>query len=72
MQPIITWVNEVQVTVQVMVPFLVHHQATQNDLQQMLQTDEVRDIPCGTRGGVLITFDKVSDLEIHQDCRNRI
>ena len=24
-----------------------------------MQTDEVRDIPCGTRGGVLITFDKV-------------
>ena len=29
-------------------------------VQVTIQTDEVRNIPCGTSGGVLITFDKVT------------
>ena len=30
------------------------------EVQVTIQTDEVRHIPCGTSGGVLITFDKVT------------
>ncbi|KAJ4960314.1 hypothetical protein NE237_020224 [Protea cynaroides] len=28
-------------------------------IQVTLQTDQVKDIPCGTKGGVMITFDKI-------------
>ncbi|KAF3323384.1 Erlin-2 [Carex littledalei] len=28
-------------------------------IQVTIQTDQVRDIPCGTKGGVMITFDKI-------------
>ncbi|KAM2018957.1 hypothetical protein ACFX1T_021823 [Malus domestica] len=28
-------------------------------VQVTLQTDEVRDVPCGTKGGVMINFEKI-------------
>ena len=34
-------------------------------VQVTIQTDSVNDIPCGTSGGVMILFDKVSD---HSTC----
>lgn len=27
---------------------------------------QVRDIPCGTKGGVMITFDKIEVKKLHQ------
>jgi hypothetical protein len=30
-----------------------------HNIQVTLQTDEVRNIPCGTSGGVVIMFDKI-------------
>ncbi|KJE90411.1 hypothetical protein, variant [Capsaspora owczarzaki ATCC 30864] len=38
-----------------MLPFITTH----HDIQVTLQTDEVRDVPCGTSGGVIITFERV-------------
>lgn len=38
-----------------MIPFIT----TMHEVQITIQTDEVTNIPCGTRGGVLIYFDKV-------------
>jgi len=36
-------------------PFITNYEP----VQVTLQTDQVRDIPCGTKGGVLITFEKI-------------
>ncbi|XP_010554285.1 PREDICTED: erlin-1 [Tarenaya hassleriana] len=36
-------------------PFITHYEP----VQVTLQTDQVKDIPCGTKGGVMITFDKI-------------
>ncbi|KAK3442920.1 hypothetical protein EUGRSUZ_B03154 [Eucalyptus grandis] len=36
-------------------PFITHYEP----VQVTLQTDQVRDIPCGTKGGVMITFEKI-------------
>ncbi|XP_008794156.2 erlin-2-B [Phoenix dactylifera] len=36
-------------------PLITHFEP----IQVTLQTDQVRDIPCGTKGGVMISFDKI-------------
>ncbi|XP_010527959.1 PREDICTED: erlin-1-like [Tarenaya hassleriana] len=36
-------------------PYITHYEP----VQVTLQTDQVRDIPCGTKGGVMITFAKI-------------
>ncbi|KAG2540052.1 erlin-2-B-like [Panicum virgatum] len=36
-------------------PWITQYEA----IQVTLQTDQVRDIPCGTKGGVMISFDKI-------------
>nr|POF25935.1 erlin-2-b [Quercus suber] len=36
-------------------PFITHYEP----VQVTLQTDQVRDIPCGTKGGVMINFEKI-------------
>ncbi|KAJ0973981.1 hypothetical protein J5N97_015946 [Dioscorea zingiberensis] len=36
-------------------PLITHFEP----IQVTLQTDEVKDIPCGTKGGVMISFDKI-------------
>ncbi|XP_056165859.1 uncharacterized protein LOC115666808 [Syzygium oleosum] len=36
-------------------PFVTHYEP----VQVTLQTDQVRDIPCGTKGGVMINFEKI-------------
>jgi hypothetical protein len=36
-------------------PFLTSY----DQVQITIQTDEVRNIPCGTSGGVMILFDKI-------------
>ncbi|KAK3442921.1 hypothetical protein EUGRSUZ_B03155, partial [Eucalyptus grandis] len=36
-------------------PFITHYEP----VQVTLQTDQVRDVPCGTKGGVMITFEKI-------------
>lgn len=33
-------------------------------LQTTLQTDEVKNVPCGTSGGVMIYFDRVEVVNI--------
>ncbi|KAH9540175.1 hypothetical protein CY35_15G097100 [Sphagnum magellanicum] len=38
-----------------MIPFLTQYEA----IQTTIQTDQVRDIPCGTKGGVMISFEKI-------------
>lgn len=39
----------------IMVPFLTSYKS----VQTTMQTDEVKNIPCGTSGGVVIYFDKI-------------
>ncbi|KAG6512587.1 hypothetical protein ZIOFF_030712 [Zingiber officinale] len=36
-------------------PLVTHYEP----IQVTIQTDQVRDIPCGTKGGVMISFDKI-------------
>ncbi|KAL5553639.1 hypothetical protein UlMin_041040 [Ulmus minor] len=36
-------------------PLITHYEP----VQVTIQTDQVRDIPCGTKGGVMITFEKI-------------
>lgn len=43
-----------------MVPFLTSYRV----VQVTLQTDEVKDVPCGTSGGVLIYFDRIEVVNI--------
>ncbi|GLT72623.1 hypothetical protein SLA2020_445410 [Shorea laevis] len=38
-------------------PLITHYEP----VQVVLQTDQVRDIPCGTKGGVMINFEKIED-----------
>ncbi|KAJ7527780.1 hypothetical protein O6H91_16G070600 [Diphasiastrum complanatum] len=38
-----------------MIPFLTHYEP----IQVTIQTDQVKDIPCGTKGGVMIYFEKI-------------
>ena len=38
-----------------MIPFLTTHKI----IQTTLQTDEVKNVPCGTSGGVMIYFDRI-------------
>jgi len=44
----------------VMIPFLT----TYANIQVTLQTDTVREIPCGTSGGVMIYFDKIEVVNL--------
>jgi len=37
-----------------------------HEVQITIQTDEVRDIPCGTRGGAMIMFDKIEVVNVLQ------
>ncbi|KAJ3445475.1 erlin (er lipid raft associated protein) [Anaeramoeba flamelloides] len=39
----------------VKIPFITRHE----NIQVTIQTDEVKNIPCGTSGGVMIMFDKI-------------
>lgn len=43
-----------------MVPFLT----TYRTVQVTLQTDEVKNVPCGTSGGVMIYFDRIEVVNI--------
>jgi len=43
-----------------LIPFLTSYKA----VQTTLQTDEVKDIPCGTSGGVVIYFDKIEVVNL--------
>jgi len=43
-----------------MVPFITSFQS----VQTTLQTDEVKNVPCGTSGGVMIYFDRVEVVNI--------
>jgi len=43
-----------------MVPFLTTHRA----IQTTLQTDEVKNVPCGTSGGVMIYFDRIEVVNL--------
>ncbi len=45
-----------------MVPFLT----TFRSIQVTLQTDEVKNVPCGTSGGVMIYFDRIEVVNILQ------
>ncbi|KAF3956920.1 hypothetical protein CMV_018014 [Castanea mollissima] len=45
-------------------PFITHYEP----VQVTLQTDQVRDIPCGTKGGVMINFEKIEVVHrLHKD-----
>lgn len=44
----------------IMVPFLTHFRS----VQTTLQTDEVKNVPCGTSGGVVIYFDRIEVVNI--------
>ncbi|XP_030957124.1 erlin-2-like isoform X2 [Quercus lobata] len=44
-------------------PFITHYEP----VQVTLQTDQVRDIPCGTKGGVMINFEKIEIDEKMKD-----
>ena len=44
----------------VMVPGLTHHR----HVQVTLQTDEVKNVPCGTSGGVMIYFDRIEVVNL--------
>merc|ERR1719336_1855938 len=46
-----------------MIPFLT---AVRN-IQTTLQTDEVKNVPCGTRGGVMIYFDRIEVVNVLQN-----
>jgi len=43
-----------------MVPFLTTYRA----IQTTLQTDEVKNVPCGTSGGVMIYFDRIEVVNL--------
>merc|ERR1719183_94677 len=43
-----------------MLPFLT----TVRNIQTTLQTDEVKNVPCGTSGGVMIYFDRIEVVNI--------
>lgn len=43
-----------------LLPFIT----TYKTVQVTLQTDEVRDVPCGTSGGVMVTFDRIEVVNI--------
>lgn len=43
-----------------MIPFLT----TYRSVQITLQTDEVKNVPCGTSGGVMIYFDRIEVVNI--------
>ncbi len=45
-----------------MIPFLT----TYRSIQVTLQTDEVKNVPCGTSGGVMIYFDRIEVVNILQ------
>merc|ERR1719219_974482 len=45
-----------------MVPFLT----TVRNVQTTLQTDEVKNVPCGTSGGVMIYFDRIEVVNVLQ------
>ncbi|XP_042529425.1 LOW QUALITY PROTEIN: erlin-2-B-like [Dipodomys spectabilis] len=45
-------------------PFITYYEP----VQVTLQTDQVRDIPCGTKGGVMINFEKIEVVNrLHKD-----
>merc|ERR1719410_2352747 len=43
-----------------MLPFLT----TVRNIQTTLQTDEVKNVPCGTSGGVMIYFERIEDVNV--------
>lgn len=43
-----------------MIPFIT----TYRSIQVTLQTDEVKNVPCGTSGGVMIYFDRIEVVNI--------
>lgn len=43
-----------------MIPFLTAYRS----VQVTLQTDEVKNVPCGTSGGVIIYFDRIEVVNI--------
>lgn len=43
-----------------MIPVLTYYRA----VQITLQTDEVKNVPCGTSGGVMIYFDRIEVVNI--------
>merc|ERR1719220_433438 len=45
-----------------MLPFLTSHKI----IQTTLQTDEVKNVPCGTSGGVMIYFDRIEVVNVLQ------
>ena len=45
-----------------MVPFLT----MVRNIQTTLQTDEVKNVPCGTSGGVIIYFDRIEVVNVLQ------
>merc|ERR1719500_193970 len=46
-----------------MIPFLTHVR----NIQTTLQTDEVKNVPCGTSGGVMIYFDRIEVVKVHHE-----
>merc|ERR550517_2349235 len=46
-----------------MLPFLT----TVRNIQTTLQTDEVKNVPCGTSGGVMIYFDRIEVVNVLQN-----
>merc|ERR1719192_1231831 len=46
-----------------MLPFLT----TVRNIQTTLQTDEVKNVPCGTSGGVMIYFDRIEVVNVPQN-----
>merc|ERR1719333_101257 len=46
-----------------MIPFLTHVR----NIQTTLQTDEVKNVPCGTSGGVMIYFDRIEVVNVLQN-----
>merc|ERR1719347_2507555 len=45
-----------------MIPFLT----SVRNVQTTLQTDEVKNVPCGTSGGVMIYFDRIEVVNVLQ------
>ena len=45
-----------------MIPFLT----MVRNIQTTLQTDEVKNVPCGTSGGVMIYFDRIEVVNVLQ------
>merc|ERR1719219_2568039 len=46
-----------------MIPFLT----SVRNIQTTLQTDEVKNVPCGTSGGVMIYFDRIEVVNVLQN-----